>query len=528
MMKLDWLIRQIPEQILCGREVEIPGDVLVSSLIMDSRQVIEGSVFVAVPGEKTDGHQYIPQALERGAAAIVGMKNYPHMPVCYVRVKNSRQALAYLASAYYQHPARKLRVVGVTGTDGKTTTANLIYQILTSASVNTGMISTVNAVLGKDVIDTGFHVTTPEALEVQKYLYHMVENKPDPITHAVIESTSHGLAQHRLTSCEFDIGVLTNITHEHLDYHKTMDKYRAAKFMLFSHLAETSQKDNGNIRLAVLNRDDDSYRYLSDGIAKLEPRVFEYTYGLHKNSNLRAEKIEYNQGKISFWAVDNNAGRFQIIGHLPGLYNIHNYLAAIATTVEGLNIPIEYVTKGIDNLRYVPGRMEQIDLGQEFLAIVDFAHTPNALSNALKTAREMTDRRLIAVLGSAGLRDREKRSIMAQVAVQLADLSIFTAEDPRSESVEDILRTMADAAMVKDAKRGADFNCIPDRREAIRWAVSSAKKDDVIIILGKGHEQSMCFGQVEYPWDDRTAVRSAISKLLGIDGPEMPFLPEEV
>jgi UDP-N-acetylmuramoyl-L-alanyl-D-glutamate--2,6-diaminopimelate ligase len=483
---------------------------------MDSRNVQPGNLFFALVGENQDGHRYITQALEKGAVGVIGERPLLDLPVQYIQTSNARELLAHISAAFYGHPARNLTVIGVTGTDGKTTTANLLFQILIKAGLTPGIISTVNAVIGDEVLDTGLHVTTPEAPEVQRYLSRMVTAG---MTHVVLESTSHGLAQHRVTACEFDIAVVTNITHEHLDFHGSYTGYREAKGRLIQMLDETPQKVHGNPRLAVINKDDGSYEYLHQLSGKNQR-----CYSLQSGADVWAEDVHYTPAGLEF-VVCSNQVRQSVRCSLVGAYNISNCLAAYSAAVFGLGIQPDVAAEGIGSLKSIPGRMERINLGQDFIAMVDFAHTPNALLNALETARQMTSGRIIAVFGSAGLRDREKRRLMAEVALQYADVSLITAEDPRTESLTDILAEMAAAAIQQGGKEGQTFLRIADRREAIRQAVQSARPGDLVICCGKGHEQSMCFGTVEYAWDDRIALRAALSEKLGIEGPSMPILP---
>lgn len=505
------LFSQIPIQ-----QQETLTQVPITGLAIDSRQVQPGNVYVALSGGSQDGHDFIADAIKNGASAVVGTQPIKGLHVPYIRVADARMALAYLSAAFYRFPARHLVVIGVTGTDGKTTTSNLIYQILLAAGLRAGIISTVNATIDNEILDTGFHVTTPDAPDVQKYLARMVSAG---LTHVVLETTSHGLAQHRVTGCEYDIGVITNITHEHLDYHGSFEAYREAKARLFRMLAETAVKPGGNPRLAVLNRDDSSYAYLEN-----ITQVSKIAYSLKPGADWWAEDIEHKPESTRF-TVKSRGRQEQIETSLVGDYNVSNCLAAIAATADGLHIDLETVRKGIAALGGVPGRMEQIDMGQKFLAIVDFAHTPNALKRTIETARMMTRGRVITVFGSAGLRDREKRRMMAEVSTEMADLSIFTAEDPRTESLADILREMTKGAEDRGGIEGKTFWRVPDRGEAIRRAVQMAQPGDLVISCGKGHEQSMCFITTEYPWDDRTAMRAALSELMGVEGPEMPRLP---
>ena len=511
-LKLPELFSSLPIPWNCA--VALP-ELPVHGIQFDSRKVTPGDIFVAFTGGNIDGHDFIDSAINHGALAVVGTRDIGNLSVPYIKVGDSREALAYLSSRFFDNPARKMTIIGVTGTDGKTTTANLIYEILKAAGLKAGLISTVNAVIGDTVIDTGFHVTTPEATDIQQYLAAMVEAG---ITHVVLESTSHGLAQHRVTGCEYDIAVVTNITHEHLDYHGTYEEYRAAKSRMFTSLVQTHDKARGNPRLAVLNRDDISYDHLSAIVT-----TNQISYGTQENADLVARNITSTVHGVDFTVVGEG---FESRVHclLPGRFNVSNCLAAISVAI-GLGIDIQTVVKGIDTLKGVPGRMEPIVMGQPFDAIVDFAHTPNALKVALETAREMNKNRIIAVFGSAGLRDRQKRRMMAEVSIKLADVTFLTAEDPRTESLKDILAEMADAATLAGGIEGQTFFRVEDRGEAIRRAVKMAKPGDLVIACGKGHEQSMCFDTTEYAWDDRTAMRAALSELLGTPGPSMPVLP---
>jgi len=512
-MRLRELLAELPE-------IEHGGlpDGDVSGVTADSRQVTPGAVFVAVPGLTVDGSIYLPDAAARGAILLVGEGPDPASGVPYRQVADARWTLAHLAAAWHGYPARRLVMIGVTGTDGKTTTCNLIYAILRAAGLRAGLISTVNAVIGDRVLDTGFHVTTPEALEVQGYLAQMVQAG---LTHCVLEATSHGLAQHRVAACDFDLGVVTNITHEHLDYHGSFEAYRQAKGRLFAGLSDSAPKPQPVRRTAILNWDDDSYAFLA-----AQSRVRQVGYSITGTADVYAQAITHTPDGQAFEVV--GAGyRQPIRSGLRGDFNVANIVAAFATAVEGLGIAPQTAADGIAALSAVPGRMELIDLGQPFTALVDFAHTPNALRRALEAARTMTSGRVIAVFGAAGLRDREKRRLMAGVSAQLADLTILTAEDPRTESLDAILTEMAAGATARGGVEGRTFWRVPDRGQAILFGAAQARAGDILLACGKGHEQSMCFGETEYPWDDRVAMRAALSDLLGIPGPAMPGLPTQ-
>ncbi len=493
-------------------------EVKIRAVSSDSRLVQPGDAFVAIKGENFDGFDYIPSAIEHGAALIVGNRPAPKgLTVPYLEIDDDpRKALAWLAAASHNFPARNLRMIGVTGTDGKTSTSSMIHHILNKSGVKAGMISTVNALIGDQEIDTGFHVTTPDSPAIQAYLAEMVHAG---MTHCVLESTSHGLAQGRVIASEFDVAVVTNVTHEHLDYHGDWQHYLEAKGLMFESLWTTAPKKIGNPRLAILNKDDRSYGYLE----RVSPPGH-LSYSRLNQADLWAENITNSPKELSFdLHIDDSV--FNVKSPMIGIYNVSNCLAALAACVKGLGIPVEAAIAALATQRSVPGRMERIDLGQDFIAIVDFAHTPNGLAVALETARDLTHGKVIAVFGSAGLRDREKRKMMPVEAIKRADMTILTAEDPRTESLDAILQDMAEAAIAVGGVEGENFLRVPDRGDAIRKAIALAKPGDLVISLGKGHEQSMCFINTEYDWDDRTAMRAALAEHLGVDGPVMPWLP---
>lgn len=500
-------------------DLNLPGpipEIEITGIAVDSRQVQPGDLYFAVV-QGVDRYKFLDQVVERGAAAVIGERPGIQLPIPHIQVSDTRDALAQVSAAFYGYPASQLTMIGVTGTDGKTTTSNFIYQILQAAGFKTGMITTVNAQIGDQVLDTGFHVTTPEAFDTQRYLRQMVDAG---LTHAVLEMTSIGLAQRRgARPMEFDVAVVTNITHEHLNDHGTYEAYFSAKAMLFEGLDRRFAKQRSLVRLMVLNRDDSSY----EGLTK-RTKAKQLSYGVHPEAQLRAINIENHPDSLSFVAHGPDF-EFPIHTKMFGAYNVSNALAAIGATVVGLGIDPAAAQAGIAALQGVPGRMERIEMGQDFTAIVDFAHTPNALKVALEAGRQLTQGRVIAVFGSAGLRDKAKRRMMAETAAELADVSILTAEDPRTESLDDILEEMAAGARSKGGREGETFWRVPDRGAAISFALLQAQPGDVVLVCGKGHEQSMCFGETEYPWDDRIAMSAALAELLGVHGPEMPKLP---
>jgi UDP-N-acetylmuramoyl-L-alanyl-D-glutamate--2,6-diaminopimelate ligase len=505
-MRLSHLTQAVPT--ILG---QVGCDVDVFGIATNSQQAEPGDVFVAVPGVYVDGHRFISDAVSNGAAAVIGeqppqaLGDVPWGAFTYVRVASARKALGWICAAWHGFPSRKMTVIGVTGTDGKTTTVNLLYAILRAGGYDAGMISTVNARIGDEEIDTGFHVTTPDAPDVQRYLAQMVEAGA---THAVLEVTSHGLAQHRVAGVDFDVAVVTNITHEHLDAHGSLEAYQKAKASLFEGLAHSFRKPDVP-KAAVLNHDDDSFRYLSP-----IPTDRQIAYGV--GGEVSARDVRFAPDATRF-TLALPSGDVAVETALVGDFNVSNILAAASVGV-ALGFSPDAIVEGVAAVQGVPGRMERIDAGQGFLAIVDFAHTPNALEQALKTARTMTgvDGRVIVVFGCAGLRDREKRAMMGHVAGRLADVVLVTAEDPRTESLKEIMAESAAAAIEEGKREGVDLFQVPDRGKAILMACQVAGSGDagseqsVVIVCGKGHEQSMCFGTTEYPWDDREAMRRAL------------------
>ena len=518
-MKLSDLLSAVPD--VTSLAVANPD---ISSITQDSRLVTPGVLFVARSGGTYDGHDFIKTAFERGASAVVGERLRdeftqdvldPDSP--YVRVPCAASALAWLAAALNGFPAHKLVMIGVTGTDGKTTTCNVIHNILRAEGIRSGMISTVDVVIGEEVLETGLHVTTPDALTVQGYLGRMVEAG---LTHCVLEATSHGLYQHRVTACDFDLAIVTNITHEHIDFHGSLDAYIASKATLFESLATAVTKP-GIQKLAVLNRDDAYYSLLLDHL-----QVPFCSYGTHPESNLRAEDLECASTETHFNACAQDV-EFPVESSLIGDFNVLNCLAAISCSLWGLNIRPEVIQRGIKSMPAIPGRMERIDLGQDFVAMVDFAHTPNSLRRALQTARQMTSGRVIVVFGSAGLRDVSKRRLMGEVAGEWADYIVITAEDPRTESLESIMSESVAGCISAGAIQGKGLWRVPDRSAAIHFAVSLADTGDVVMACGKAHERSMCFEEVEYPWDEILAMRAAVARRLGHPEPLVPKLPTD-
>lgn len=391
------------------------------------------------------------------------------------RLKNIYHLAQALAAAlYYNFPSKKIIVIGVTGTDGKTTTVNMIYQILRENGQKVSIISSVNAVIGSKIYDTGLHVTTPSPWKVQKYLRFALDSGSKYI---VLEATSHGLDQNRLAFVDFKIAAVTNITHEHLDYHKSWKGYANSKAKLFE-----------NVDFSALNQDDKSYMFLKD---RAGGQLI--TYGVDKTADINPTNYKF---------------KLKILGG----YNLSNALAAAAVCA-CLEIKKSIIIKALNNFSKITGRMEEINLEQDFRVFVDFAHTPNSLKQALMSLKSQLlaeNARLIAVFGSAGQRDRTKRPLMGKVAAEIADLIVLTAEDPRTEEVANICHQIERG--FKNKKLGKDYFIISDRQEAIKFAINEAKENDIVGTFGKGHEKSMCFGNKEYPWDEFAAIKLAVEQ----------------
>ena len=490
----------------------------IYGLAYDSRSVEAGWLFVAVPGTHTDGRRFLEDAARRGAVVALGesLQNTTtsSLPLPYIEVADVRTTLANLACTFYGYPAQQLCTIGITGTDGKTTTSNLINTILETAGLRTGLMTTANfKMLGQEWENTT-RQSTLEALEVQQLLRRMLDNG---VTHAIVEATSHGLVLERVHGCAFDVGVVTNITHEHLDFHKTLDAYRRAKARLFEMLDPERRKHVANTYaysasvlpprpVAILNRDDVSYEIL-----KPYCRVPILDYGIEKPASVRAVDIELHAHSTRFRVVVPD-GEQMIETRLVGRFNVSNCLAAIATSYSQ-GISLDVIARGLATVQGVSGRMESIDEGQPFAVIVDYAHTPDSLEKVLATLRPLTPGRLSVVFGSAGERDVQKRPIMGRIAAQMADFFVITDEDPREEDREAILHEIAAGAEAVGKREGRDFLCIADRTEAIRTAFAYARKGDAILLAGKGHEQSIIIGREKRPWDDRRVAREQLRHL---------------
>lgn len=426
------------------------------------------------------------------------------------KIKNWGKHLpeAILANLFFLFPSRRIKLIGVTGTDGKTTVSFLIYHLLSAAGKKAGLVSTVMAKIGGEEIATGLHVTSPHPWKLQQFLKRMVKEK---IEYGVLETTSHGLDQYRFWGCHFLVGVLTNITHEHYDYHGNYRGYLLAKAKLIK-----------KAKIAVLNKDDSSFSFLSQ-IRRGRPIV---SYGIEKRAFFGAEEIRLGRRWTRFKIREKGEIKGEVVSPLLGEFNVANILAAVAA-VRSLGVEYQVILPALKNFPGVPGRMEFIPNKQEITVVIDFAHTPNALEKVLRFLRSRLPRegRLIVVFGAAGERDASKRKPMGMIAAREADLIVLTSEDPRGEKPEEIVRQIAAgcrqlgvkrlglrrASEVKAKKLNRGYFVVINRQEAINFAIRRlAQKKDVVVICGKGHERSMCFGTTEYPWSEHEAVRIAL------------------
>jgi len=485
----------------------------IAGLAYDSRAVTPGSLFVAVPGDHVDGHDYVADAARRGATiALVERRVDADVP--QLLVDRSLLALAVAAAWWYGDPSSALGVVGVTGTDGKTSTARLTAAVLEAGGWPTGIVSTIGGRIGGADETRPPHATTPQAPELQRALAAM-RSAGDRA--AVVETTSHGLAQGRVNGVRYDLAVFTNISHEHLDFHGTFEAYLAAKRSLFERLALDERNPAKPAarwpRTGIVNVDDPAAGSFVEATREAGARLL--GYGRDPSAELRLLEVN-DDGRRLHVHWDGPAGRQQAALQLAGRFNAYNALAAAAVG-EAIGLEAAAVVEGLEGLQRVPGRMERIDLGQPFGMVVDYAHSPNALKvvlDELGPTAEGGGGGLIAVFGSAGERDPEKRPMMGRIAAERSRLVIATDEDPRDEDRMTILEAIAAGAETAGAVRGKSVLLIPDRREAIREAVRAARPGDVVLLAGKGHENTILMANgAAIPWDERAEAEAALHEL---------------
>lgn len=454
-MKIQGLISKLTDV----KSIQGLRDIEITSIAYDSRKVTKGSIFVAIKGFVTDGHKYISQAISNGAVAIIGEKDIQVDDITYIRVKNSRVALAECAAWFYNYPADKLKIIGVTGTNGKTTTTYLTKAILDEAGFTTGVIGTIGNCIKDKIVPA--ERTTPESLELNELFSNMVKEN---VEYVAMEVSSHSLKLHRVDNINFDIGIYTNLTQDHLDFHETFEDYFESKKILF----DLAKK-------AVINLDDENGRKL---FKQLNIPIL--TYGINNDADLKADNVKITAEGV-FYDLIYKGKKTPISYHVPGRFSVYNSLAAIGAGVF-LGISLDTIKNALFKVKGVPGRFEPINCGQDFTVIVDYAHTPDGLENVLNTIKTFCKGRIITVFGCGGDRDRKKRPIMGKVVSELSDICIITSDNPRSEDPEAIIDEIIPGLVSDNYKR------VTDRRCAIETAINMAKKDDVVLIAGKGHE----------------------------------------
>ncbi len=480
-----------------------PGDPLVRSLHYDSRKVVSGGLFFALPGLHTDGHRYIDNAVAKGARAVVheyGLEGYPP-GVVFIQVDDARRAMSALADAFYDHPSRILHTIGVTGTDGKSSTVFFIYQMLSALGRSAGFLSTVRFDTGNGPEDNSYRQSTPEATEIHALLHEMVGAG---VQYAVVEATSHGLSSKtaRLQDVAFRTAVFTNLSHEHLEFHGSFEAYKGDKTRLF---AQLTPEEKGPV-FGVVNRDDDA---ADDFSRATSAPVMSYSLA-DRNADCSVVSTEETIGSIVFtlrYRGEEFTGRL----NMPGLFNLENFLAAFLTIQGLLDIDPRETVETASSLTPPAGRMNLINRGQPFAVIVDYAHTPGSFLKLLPLLQARTRGRLIAVFGSAGERDREKRRQQGEIASNYCNIIVLADEDPRGEEPGAILEEIAIGCGGK--VRGKELFLIPDRREAILHAFRIAQAGDTVALLGKGHEKSIIYRDRTLEWNETKTAVSCLEEL---------------
>lgn len=463
-------------------------DVDIKHIATHSKQVSPGSLFMALKGTRNNGQAYIDEAIARGAVAIL-VEEIPlngKNGVTYIRVSNAREAVAKVASAFYQHPAEKLTLIGITGTNGKTTTSFLIASILEQAQRRPGIIGTIKYQYAGKIIPAS--LTTPDSLELQKLFYEMLAANT---TDVVMEVSSHALFYKRVEGCKFKLAIFTNLSRDHLDFHKNMEAYFNCKKELFTYYLAPEG-------VSIINVDDTWGQKLLEVIAHYSPSINFLTYGLSTQAQVRAQEASFSLDGINA-TIQTPKGSFSLVSPLIGQPNLYNLLAATAAGI-ALDIPLTIIKSGLEKVKLVKGRLEHFS-AKGIEVFIDYAHTPDALKQVLTTLRPLCKGKLITVFGCGGDRDRGKRSMMGEIASQLADKIIITNDNPRHESSRQIIQDIE-----MGIKKDIPYCIIPDRRQAIAWAIKYAEKGDIVLIAGKGHEDYQIIGDKKYHLSDREEV----------------------
>ena len=475
------------------RQIHGSPDVEITSICYDSRQAKAGSLFVALRGERVDGHQYIDQAVAHGAIAVMVERPIPDVAanVTRIEVDDTRATLPLIAAFFYHQPSRKLKVAGITGTNGKTTTTYLLKHICERAVLRCGLIGTVRYEIGDEIIPSKH--TTPESSDLQALLARM---RDADCKAAVMEVSSHALAQGRVNGVEFDAAVFTNLTQDHLDFHGDLQTYFEAKAYLFTGLLQAQTRKRG---VAIINIDD---RYGAELCSRLAKETRVITYGVGSRADFRASNFKTELAATSY-QLDAQERSFLVRFPLIGKFNIYNSLAALAAA-SAFGIPLRAAILALATTPPVPGRLQLVPGKRNYQVYVDYAHTEDALHNVLRTLRDLNPHRLIVVFGCGGDRDRAKRPLMGRAAEQWSDHAIITSDNPRGESPEAIIRE------IEQGFKGKNYEVIVDRADAIKRAVALAEARDIVLIAGKGHETYQQFAQTTIDFDDMQVARTAI------------------
>jgi UDP-N-acetylmuramoyl-L-alanyl-D-glutamate--2,6-diaminopimelate ligase len=471
-----------------------PLDRPVRGLTYDSRKAERGFLFVAIPGFREDGHKFIPQAVKKGARVVVVEKEALSLPpeITRIRVRSSREALAKLSSYWYGFPSRKLKLIGVTGTNGKTTTTYLIESILKKAGYKVGRLSTINYDLGSGPIPS--RITTPESQDLQEMLHKMVDGGVD---YAVMEVSSHSLVLHRVDGVQFDFAVLTNFSIDHLDFHKSMERYLEAKISLFR---------DRRPRRAIVNVDDPMAHHFIDSISC--PLI---TYAIKNEARVKGKILKIAVRGSTFLAQVDGCEPLRINLPFLGPHNVYNALAAISTAAFQAVEPL-IMKEGLERIERIPGRLEYIQNRRDLDIFVDYAHTPDALENVLKALRQVARGKLWVVFGCGGDRDTQKHPLMGKVSLKFADYSVITSDNPRSEDPEKIIAAIEEGVREDGGRRGKDYTTVVDRIEAIRMTLEEMRKGDILLIAGKGHEKVQIFKDRVVEFSDSKVVRDLLSR----------------
>lgn len=488
------LLRELVDTLLIkdvNGSIEIP----INDIQIDSRKIKKGDLFIALSGHTVDGHDFINKAIENGAVAILAEKEHivPEH-ITYIRVSDTRRAMAYVSSVFFNYPSSHLNLIGITGTNGKTTTTNLINAIFQEAGLVTGLIGTIHNKIG-DIIEEAVN-TTPESLELQRLLYRM---KNKNVSHVIMEVSSHALVQGRVRGCDFNAAIFSNLTQDHLDYHHTMDEYKQAKSLLFSQLGNNV---NGR-KFSILNNDDEVSKYYNS-VSTAEV----VSYGIKNISDFQAVNLSIGPNGSSFDLI-SPLGKYRVESKLIGKFNIYNLLSAIAVSFTQ-GIPMDVILTAIKKVEGVNGRFEPIFLGQNFTTIIDFAHTPDSLENVLSTITNFSNNSgsIYTLIGCGGDRDKTKRPIMASIAEKYSDFVILTSDNPRHESPEAILDDM------EKGITGSNYKRFVDRKDAIEFVINHASENDIILIAGKGHENYQIIGDTKHHFSDKEIASEYIQNLI--------------